>query len=51
MATKNAKLEKTEKVAEIIQSQLDTLPPAVAKAKRHELHRLAATVSRHRQKP
>ena len=47
MATKNAKLEKAvEKVAEIIQSQLDTLPPAVAKAKRQELHRLATKVSR-----
>jgi len=47
MATKNAKLEKAvEKVAEIIQSQLDTLPPAEAKAKRQKLHRLAAKVSR-----
>ena len=35
-----------ERVAEIIQAQLDTLPPSVAKAKRKELRQLAATVSR-----
>jgi len=47
MATKNAKLDKAvDTIAEIIQSQLDTLPPAVAKAKRQQLHRLATKVSR-----
>jgi hypothetical protein len=47
MGTRNARLEKAvETVAEIIQSQLDTLPRAEAKAKRQELHRLATKVSR-----
>jgi hypothetical protein len=47
MATKNVKLEKAvEMVAKIIKSQLDTLPPAEAKAKRQELRQLAAKVSR-----
>ena len=47
MATKKSKLDKAvEVVANIIQSQLDELPRALAKAKRRELHDLAIKVSR-----
>ncbi len=47
MASRKSKLDKaTDVVAKIIQEQLDTLPPSVARAKRRELHDLAATVSR-----
>ena len=47
MATKRSKIDKAvESVAKIIQAQLDTLPPSVAKAKRKELHQLVLRVSR-----
>jgi hypothetical protein len=47
MASRKSKLDKaTDIVAKIIQEQLDTLPPNVARAKRRELHALAAKVSR-----
>jgi hypothetical protein len=47
MATKTTKEEQAvTKLAEIIQAQLDTLSPAVAKAKRKELRQLASKVSR-----
>jgi hypothetical protein len=43
---RKSKLDKaTEIVAKIIQEQLDTLPPAVAEAKRKKLHDLALKVS------
>ncbi len=47
MASKKSKLDKaTDIVTKIIQEQLDTLSPTVARAKRRELHELAAKVSR-----
>jgi hypothetical protein len=46
MASKKSKLDKaTDIVAKIIKEQLDTLPIAVAEAKRKELHDLALRVS------
>jgi hypothetical protein len=46
MASKKSKLDKaTDIVAKIIKEQLDTLPSAVAKTKRKELHDLALRVS------
>jgi hypothetical protein len=46
MASKKSKLDKaTDLVAKIIREQLATLPPEIAKAKRKELHDLAAKVS------
>lgn len=55
MATKKSQLDKaTEIVAKTIEQQLKTLPPAVAKLKRRELHDLALRVSpssRHGKRP
>jgi hypothetical protein len=46
MADKRSKLDKaTDLVAQIIQEQINTLPPAVAAAKRKELRDLAASFS------
>jgi hypothetical protein len=46
MARKKSQLDKaTDIVARIIQQQLETLPPAVAEAKRKELHDLAVKAS------
>ena len=47
MASKKSKLDKaTDIVAKIIQEQLGTLSPTIARAKRRELRELAAKVSR-----
>jgi len=44
MAGNRSKLDKaTDILAKIIQQQIDTLPPAVATAKRKQLHDLAAS--------
>jgi hypothetical protein len=52
MATKGSKLDKAvESVAKVVQAQLDTLPPAAAKAKRKELHQLSMPPKKPKKKP